>query len=368
MKKTNKLVIISIIAILVALLSFNVIYAHTVELDPDSLISFPSFIWGGEGKITIKSTETNYKLYWQPVEISSSDYKKIEEVQSTGKKKLTDIESQMKELKTECENLKTTLDTKSNEYKQAISDKASESEIAAAKTAYDEALKNYNDKVGEYNTKVKEYNTKAKELNDSVKELIPGYVESNWIETKDTSFKVDLSKFSGERVFVVWAKLDSNGKVSYDEVIYTMSGTKSEEIKVTAVSINKSELTIEEGNNYLLSATVTPNDATNKDIEWSSDNEEVATIEKGQVTAVKEGTATITAKTKDGEYTATCKVTVTKKSAEPSKEEDKKDDNTTADKQIPQTGTKATMSIVLASMVVIGIAGYLGYRRYNGIK
>lgn len=43
-------------------------------------------------------------------------------------------------------------------------------------------------------------------------------------------------------------------------------------------------------------------------------------------------------------------------------------DNTTSDKKIPQTGAKATMSILFASIVVIGIAGYLGYKRYNGIK
>lgn len=43
-------------------------------------------------------------------------------------------------------------------------------------------------------------------------------------------------------------------------------------------------------------------------------------------------------------------------------------DNTTSDKKIPQTGSKITTTIVFASIVVIGIAGYLGYRRYNGIK
>lgn len=43
-------------------------------------------------------------------------------------------------------------------------------------------------------------------------------------------------------------------------------------------------------------------------------------------------------------------------------------DNTTSDKKIPQTGAKITTTIVFASIVVIGIAGYLGYRRYNGIK
>lgn len=51
-----------------------------------------------------------------------------------------------------------------------------------------------------------------------------------------------------------------------------------------------------------------------------------------------------------------------------SNQDDKKVDNTQSDKKIPQTGAKATISIVFASIVAIGIAGYLGYRRYNGIK
>lgn len=45
---------------------------------------------------------------------------------------------------------------------------------------------------------------------------------------------------------------------------------------------------------------------------WSSDNEQVATVENGKVTAVGAGTTTITVETKDGEFTATCEVTVSK--------------------------------------------------------
>lgn len=357
MKKTTKLIVTLILITLITLLSFNITKAHTVELDPDSLISFPNFIFGGEGKISIKLTDTNYKLYWQLVEISKSDYTKIEEIQDAGKKDLTDKETEMKNLKTEYENLKSTKDEKKKEYDQAVADKLTESEISAAKDAYDVALKNYNDKVTEYNSKVDEYNKKVNEVNDKVKELIPAFVENNWSETTDGNFKVDLSNYSGEKVFVVWAKLVFNGKTSYDEVIYTMNGTKSEDIKVTAVSLDKTEITVEEGSNYNLLATITPNDATNKNIKWSSDNKDVATVENGKVVGVKEGTATITVQTEDGEFTATCKVSVTKKS-----------DNTTADKNIPQTGTTATMTIVISSIIFIGVIACLACKKYNGIK
>jgi uncharacterized protein YjdB len=57
-------------------------------------------------------------------------------------------------------------------------------------------------------------------------------------------------------------------------------------------------------------ATVLPEDATDKSVTWTSDNEEVATVVDGVVTAVSEGTASITVTTVDGNLTATCVVTV----------------------------------------------------------
>ena len=59
-----------------------------------------------------------------------------------------------------------------------------------------------------------------------------------------------------------------------------------------------------------MTATVEPNNATNKNVSWSSSDPEVATVADGVVTPVKAGAATITVTTEDGEYSATCKVTV----------------------------------------------------------
>ena len=80
-------------------------------------------------------------------------------------------------------------------------------------------------------------------------------------------------------------------------------------VPVTGVTLDKAELTLEKGSTGTLTATVEPTDATNKDVTWTSDNPEVATVEGGKVTAVSEGTAAITAKA--GEQTATCIVKVT---------------------------------------------------------
>ena len=81
-------------------------------------------------------------------------------------------------------------------------------------------------------------------------------------------------------------------------------------IPVTEVTLNASSLSLEVGGMATLSATVSPADATNKAVTWSSSAPEVATIDKfGLVTAVKAGTAVITATA--GECSASATVTVT---------------------------------------------------------
>ena len=85
---------------------------------------------------------------------------------------------------------------------------------------------------------------------------------------------------------------------------------------VSAVSLNKTELALTVGDTQTLTATITPDDANNKNVSWSSDKPSVATVdENGTVTAVAVGTANITVKTVDGEKTAVCAVTVTAKSS-----------------------------------------------------
>ena len=64
-------------------------------------------------------------------------------------------------------------------------------------------------------------------------------------------------------------------------------------VAVTGVSLNKSSMTLTEGGSETLTATVAPSNATNTGVSWSSSNTGVATVNGGQVTAVKAGTATI---------------------------------------------------------------------------
>lgn len=81
--------------------------------------------------------------------------------------------------------------------------------------------------------------------------------------------------------------------------------------KVTGVTIDKKEVTLRMGETAALTAVIAPEDATEKNITWSSSDEKVATIKNGVVTPVSAGTTIITVKTKDGGFMATCLVTVT---------------------------------------------------------
>ena len=103
-------------------------------------------------------------------------------------------------------------------------------------------------------------------------------------------------------------------------------------IAVSAVAVNPTTAAVKPGATVTLSATVTPEDATDKTITWSSSDEKVATVDGGKVTGVAEGTATITATTKSGDKTATCTVTVSEDA--PAVIEDTLEGNTTADRTI----------------------------------
>ena len=81
-------------------------------------------------------------------------------------------------------------------------------------------------------------------------------------------------------------------------------------VSVTGVTLDKTTLSLTEGDTETLTATVAPADADNQTVTWSSSNPAAATVANGVVTAVAGGTATITATTVDGGFTASCEVTV----------------------------------------------------------
>lgn len=84
-------------------------------------------------------------------------------------------------------------------------------------------------------------------------------------------------------------------------------------IAVTGVTLDKTAHSFKTNEILQLNATVTPSNATNKSLSWVSSNNNIATVSgSGLVRAIAEGSATITATTADGSFTAQCVLTITK--------------------------------------------------------
>lgn len=172
-------------------------------------------------------------------------------------------------------------------------------------------------------TVTKKVNVKSVKLNNTSVQLKRG---------DKITLKATISPSNASNKSVSWsssdknvAKVDSKGKVTAvangtatitcktkdKGKTATCKVTVSNTIKVTSVKLNKTAATLAKGKTLTLTATVSPSNATNKKVTWSSSNTKVATVNSsGKVTAVAAGTATITCKTNNNNKTATCKITV----------------------------------------------------------
>lgn len=152
------------------------------------------------------------------------------------------------------------------------------------------------------------------------------------IEGETSNLVATVSPKDADNQTVIWSCNDgsiasvNNGKVTALKAGSTTITAKSDDggytascsvtvspktIEVTSISLSKTELTLTEGDSDTITATVKPDDATDKTVTWSSSDTAVATVDGGKITAIKEGTSTITAKA--GDKSASCKVTVEKR-------------------------------------------------------
>ena len=106
----------------------------------------------------------------------------------------------------------------------------------------------------------------------------------------------------------VTCKISVNGQIT--EFEHLISPNKI--IHVESVSLSETALELGEGETKLVTATVSPENATNKNLIWSSSDESVATVENGLVTALKEGKTEIIVKSEDGYKSASLEVKVNK--------------------------------------------------------
>lgn len=92
--------------------------------------------------------------------------------------------------------------------------------------------------------------------------------------------------------------------------LFCACNKEPQSIPVSSVTIDKNSVSIYEGESTVLTATVSPENASDKTVSWTSSDQSVATVTDGKITALKAGSATITVKTNDGGKTANCKVDV----------------------------------------------------------
>lgn len=125
-------------------------------------------------------------------------------------------------------------------------------------------------------------------------------------------------------------------------------------VNVTGVSLDQGSLTLTAGEKATLTATVAPENASVKAVEWSSSDSSVCAVADGALTAVKAGTATITVKTGDGGYTATCVVTVKRPLLQ---------------KKLSKTGSNGTITVNLGDQVQLN-AKFATKKHWtiNGVK
>ena len=127
------------------------------------------------------------------------------------------------------------------------------------------------------------------------------------VATVDPTGKVTAIK-AGTTVITATAKDDSGISASCTVQVTVPT------VKVTGITLNKTTASVVKGKTVALTATVTPTNATNKNVTWKSSNPKIAKVDEksGVVTAVAAGTATITATAADDSgVKATCKITVT---------------------------------------------------------
>ena len=147
----------------------------------------------------------------------------------------------------------------------------------------------------------------AAQLTATVK---PDNATDKTVTWKSSDAKIATVSASGEVVAVAEGKATITASAGDASASCEVAVAKKV-IAVESISLNETALELTEGETATLTATVLPENATDKTVTWTSDNTAVATVADGVVTAVAEGTAKITAKA--GDASVLCTVTVKKK-------------------------------------------------------
>lgn len=155
------------------------------------------------------------------------------------------------------------------------------------------------------------FNFAINNIEDGVTYNLSDFVGSKYCYIRDRYWDYNEATFK--------RTTDDAGLIHVEATVLTEHGdtlslkyNEPEPIAVTGVALNKTSTTLKFGDSETLVATVSPEDAGDKSVTWSSNNENVVTVdENGALTTVAVGRAIIIVTTVDGSFEATCAVTVT---------------------------------------------------------
>ena len=150
--------------------------------------------------------------------------------------------------------------------------------------------------------------TEGESVNLSAK-VLPDNAADKTVNWSSSNESVVLVSSNGKAMALSLGKAIITAK-SGDKSDFITISVEAKVIPVTGVSLDKTQITIKVGESETLTPTITPEDATNKKVSWTSSNDKVATVEDGKVVGVQPGSVTITVTTEDGAKTAECPVTV----------------------------------------------------------
>lgn len=136
----------------------------------------------------------------------------------------------------------------------------------------------------------------------NLQSISPGHSPYEWTANFSASAN---DEYNREGIITIKAGSDAA------QISVAQEGNKGKYYSVESVSLIPTELTLTEGENTTLSCTISPSNASVKNVTWTTSASSVATVSNnGRVDAVAEGTALITVTTSDGNKTASCAVTV----------------------------------------------------------
>ena len=152
--------------------------------------------------------------------------------------------------------------------------------------------------------------TKTIYPSDATNQAVTWTSSSDAVASVDSNGKI-TAKTAGSAV-ITCKSVSDNSVVGICNVTVKAKVQTPSEIKVNKITLNKTTASVTKGKTLQLTATVTPGNATKKEVKWSTSNKNVAMVStSGLVTAKSAGTATITCTAQDGSSVkATCKITV----------------------------------------------------------